>query len=107
LLTPGISWAVSISLVNVVGESLRSLPPLQLVTAGAPPPPPVTCPYVTPAGVLTPLQFGEVREGINAFPSIARNDQLLSMGMELTLRKESSTTVRMKATCVGLPVGGV
>jgi len=25
----------------------------------------------------------------------------------LTLRKESSTTVRMKATCVGLPVGGV
>jgi hypothetical protein len=104
LRAPGVFWSVQLALVNTQGESLKSLPPLILTTAVLPG---VTCPYVTPAGVLTPLQLGEFREGINAFPSITRNDQLLSMGMELVLRKDSATTVRMRATCVGIPVGGV
>lgn len=77
--------------------------PTPTPATNVPPPPEVfACAYVTPDGTPMPLRLGETKSGVNGFPSLVRNDQLLSMGMELTLRKTSATTVRMDATCVGV-----
>lgn len=109
-LRQGGSWSIGLTRERLpqFQESTESAAVMfTTLNAGGPPPPPpppsCTCPYVTPIGQLTPLSCGQVRSGKNAFPSISRNDQLLSMWMELKLRKVSPTQVQMDATCVGPP----
>lgn len=64
-------------------------------------PPACTCPYITPAGVTQTLTCGDIKSGPNVYPTNARNDQLLDMGMKLTIEKIGPVTVQVSAVCVG------